>query len=78
MRLRSIARTGAAAAGAAAGVYAANAVLTFARFGRPRQPDADEADELLDRFMPVYDVVERHHVRVNAPAARERTRIRRA
>lgn len=26
-------------------------------------------DELLDRFMPVYDVVERHHIRVAAPAA---------
>ena len=26
-------------------------------------------DVLLDRFMPVYDIVERHHVRVDAPAA---------
>jgi len=29
---------------------------------------AEEADPLLDRFIPVYDVVERHHVRINAPA----------
>ncbi len=26
------------------------------------------ADELLDRFMPAYDVVERHSIHVNAPA----------
>jgi hypothetical protein len=26
-------------------------------------------DELLERFIPVYDVVERHHIRVAAPAA---------
>ena len=28
-----------------------------------------ERDELLDTFMPVFDVVERHHIRVAAPAA---------
>lgn len=26
-------------------------------------------DVLLDRFMPVYDIVERHHIRIDAPAA---------
>jgi hypothetical protein len=29
----------------------------------------DEADRVLDRFMPSYDVVDRHHIRVEAPAA---------
>jgi hypothetical protein len=29
----------------------------------------EEEDELLDRFIPVYEVAERHHVRVAAPAA---------
>jgi hypothetical protein len=29
----------------------------------------DEADPLLDRFMPVYEVAERHHIAVRAPAA---------
>jgi hypothetical protein len=29
----------------------------------------DEADRLLDEFIPTYEVVERHHVRVAAPAA---------
>src|SRR6185503_13060377 len=28
----------------------------------------DEANTLLDRFMPSYDVVERHRIRVHAPA----------
>ena len=69
MTLRSIGRLTATAAAAAAGAYAANAAVTFARYGRPRQPGPDETDELLDRFMPIYDVVERHHVRVAAPAA---------
>jgi hypothetical protein len=29
---------------------------------------AAESDDLLDRFMPRYDVVERHHIHVAAPA----------
>jgi hypothetical protein len=33
------------------------------------EPRDDEYDGLLDRFMPAYDVVERHHIRVAAPAA---------
>jgi hypothetical protein len=30
---------------------------------------ANEQDELLDRFMSLYEVMERHHVHVEAPAA---------
>jgi hypothetical protein len=67
--LRSIARLAAAGAAVGAGVYAANTAATFARYGRPRRPSPEEADDLLDRFMPVYDIVERHHVRVGAPAS---------
>jgi hypothetical protein len=33
------------------------------------QTDEGECDELLDRFVPAYDVVERHQIRVAAPAA---------
>jgi hypothetical protein len=33
-----------------------------------RQSSGENADALLDRFMPSYEVVERHHVRVGAPA----------
>jgi hypothetical protein len=43
--------------------------MTYARYGRIR-PHADPAarDDALDRLMPRYDVVERHHVRIAAPA----------
>jgi hypothetical protein len=34
-----------------------------------RQRHSDESDALLDRFMPGYDVVERHRIRIDAPAA---------
>lgn len=61
---RRAARWLAAAAGLAAGGYAAYAVSAWLRYGRPRaQPDS-----LLDRFMPEYEVAERHSIRVEAPA----------
>jgi hypothetical protein len=41
---------------------------TWFRYGRSSQPGSGEIDELLDRFMPAYDVAERHHVSVAAPA----------
>lgn len=50
--------------------YAACAGAAWTRYGhatRARHPDED--DSILDRFMPLYDIVERHHVRVAAPAA---------
>ena len=59
----------AAGAGVAAGAYATYAAITWLRYGRVASPVDEEADQLLDRFMPEYEVVERHHVRVNAPAA---------
>ncbi len=58
----------AAGAPAAAGaVYAARAARTWWRYGRPRTAHPDEADPLLDRFMPQYDVVERHARAIAAP-----------
>lgn len=36
-------------------------------FGSPRPPRPEERDDLLDQFMPVYDVVERHRIAVAAP-----------
>lgn len=73
MKTASI-RTGvkwlAAGAGVAAGAYAAYAAVTWFRYGKAvARPAPEEADELLDRFMPEYEVVERHHTRVKAPAA---------
>ena len=52
-----------------AGAYATHAAMTWTRFGRPVRPSGDESDELLDRFIPTYDVVERHHIEADAPAA---------
>ena len=66
---RSAARWLAAGLGVGAGVYAASAGLAWTRYGRPAPPVAPERDDLLDRLMPRYDIVERHHVRVDAPAA---------
>lgn len=57
-----------AALGAAAAGYAACAAATWLRYGRPRGPEAGDADQLLDRFMPRYEVVERHRTRIEAPA----------
>jgi hypothetical protein len=68
-RMRSAMRIVAAGAGVAVGVYAAYAAVSWYRYGRISEPDASERDELLDRFMPAYEVVERHHIRVGAPAA---------
>jgi hypothetical protein len=55
-------------AATAAASYAALAGITWYRFGHQSSPARDEIDPLLDRFMPSYDVVERHHTRVAAPA----------
>lgn len=58
-----------AAAGCAAAGYAAYVGATWLRYGHPDAPRTpSDADPLLDRFMPVYDVAERHQVRVGAPA----------
>jgi len=49
--------------------YLTLAAAAWSRFGHPRRPHPEEADDLLDRFIPSYEVVERHQVRINAPAA---------
>lgn len=66
---RRLARWVAAGLGAAAGGYAILVALAWVRYGDPPSASADERDHLLDRFMPEYDIAERHHVRVHAPAA---------
>jgi hypothetical protein len=53
----------------AASAYGTYAALAWCRYGRPLQPRKEERDPLLDRFMPAYEIVERHHTRVSAPAA---------
>jgi len=56
-------------AGAAVGAYAAYAAVTWWRYGHPPPSTTDDRDRLLDEFMPTYDVVERHHINVRAPAS---------
>jgi hypothetical protein len=58
----------AGAVGLAGAGYAAYAGVAWLRYGRPAAPDPDDFDPLLDRFMPEYDVVERHSIRVAATA----------
>lgn len=59
----------AAGTGLAAASYAAYAAVTWYRYGRVARPvDAAARDPLLDQFIPTYDVAERHHVRIKAPA----------
>jgi hypothetical protein len=67
-RLRSAVRWVATSVGVAAGAYATYAAVAWYRYGDAPAAEPDEADALLDRFMPRYDVVERHHIRVAAPA----------
>jgi hypothetical protein len=43
--------------------------MTWYRYGDAAPPSPEEQDPLLDRFMPSYDVAERHHVRIAAPSA---------
>ena len=57
----------AGALGVAAGTYAGYAGVTWLRYGHPAAANPDDADSLLDRFIPVYDVAERHHIHVAAP-----------
>lgn len=57
-----------AGAGIAAAGYASYVAATFFRYGRPEPLHPDDADPLLDRFIPIFDVAERHHIRVAAPA----------
>jgi len=73
MSTRSSLRTAsgvlAAGIGVGVGAYAAYAAVSWYRYGRAPQPHDDQYDQLLDRFMPAYDVVERHRIRVTAPPA---------
>jgi len=64
---RSAARCAAAVAGLGMASYGAYAGYTWLRYGQMSPARSDEQDTLLDRFMPVYEVAERHRIRVNAP-----------
>ena len=66
--MRSALKWAAGALGIASGAYAGYVGVTWLRYGHPAPARADDADPLLDRFMPAYDVAERHHVHVAAAA----------
>jgi hypothetical protein len=68
-RFRSLTEVVTAGAGVVVGAYAAYAAAAWYRYGRTPQSDPHHGDALLDRFMPEYEVVERHSIRVAAPAA---------
>jgi hypothetical protein len=48
--------------------YVAYVATAWLRYGDPPAARDEEADALLDLFMPVYDVVERHRIDVAAPS----------
>jgi hypothetical protein len=65
---RFAAKWSAAGVGLAAFSYATYAATAFLRYGRPRRSKGSNADSVLDIFMPNYEVVDRHSVRIAAPA----------
>jgi len=67
--VRTTAKWLAAGIGVATATYGAYVATTWYRYGMPASPRPEEQDDLLDHFMPAYEVVERHHVHVAAPAA---------
>ena len=67
--LRKVGKLAGAALATAAGAYAGYAAITWIRYGRVSPgPYRGDRDELLDRFMPTYEAVERHRRFVRAPA----------
>jgi len=66
--LRSAAALTAMAVGLAAVAYTGLVARAWRRYGHPRDAGAKERDPALDRFMPSYDVVERHRIAVGASA----------
>jgi hypothetical protein len=54
----------------AAASYATYVGFTWFRYGHVTHPaSGQDADPMLDRFIPTYEIAERHEIRVEAPAA---------
>ena len=68
-RVRSFGRWTAGAVGLAAATYGVCVSAAWLRYGKASSADPGDEDELLDGFMPVFEVAERHHIVVAAPAA---------
>ena len=67
-RARSLSRWLSMGLGVAAGAYATYAGVTWFRYGKTSSVRTEREDPLLHGFLPMYEVVERHHIRVRAPA----------
>lgn len=66
--IRSAAKFGTAAVGLVSASYAACVGITWFHYGSVAKSVGEEADPLLDRFMPDYEVADRHKTHVAAPA----------
>lgn len=66
-RLHTTLKWTAGVLGFATAAYASYVGVAWVRYGHPLRA-TDGADPLLDRFMPIYEVAERHAARVAAPA----------
>jgi hypothetical protein len=69
MPLKSVTKWIGAVIGFAAGAYGMFVIGMWRRYGSPATASQEDEDTALDHFMPRYDVVERHRVRIQAPAA---------
>ena len=68
-RLARIAwRCSAVSLGIGMAAYVSYAAAAWLRYGHVQPTTGDESDALLDHVMPTYEIVERHRVRVAAPA----------
>jgi hypothetical protein len=65
---RATAKWSAAAIVLAAAGYGTYAGLAWLGYRKPKRATGDDIDELLDAFLPEYDVMDRHNVGVAAPA----------
>ena len=62
-------KSAALGAAATAAGYLGWVALAWSRYGHAAPASGQAADPLLDQFMPVYDVVERHAIAVSASPA---------
>lgn len=66
---RLIARLVTAGAASLVSGYAAYAAWRWHRYGRVQAAAGHDADDPINRYMPTYEIIERHHIRVTAPAS---------
>ena len=62
-----LAKWSAAGVGAGVAAYATYAGVKWLQYGHVG-PSQEDGEQLLDEFMPTYDVLDRHHTHVEAPA----------